>query len=329
MGDFEFESIKVFVTSYCNLNCTHCYQHFDKNKFQLKFDKLREIVDFAVENRTKTLDFSGGEFFTHPFAYDILEYCISKNIRVNISTNATNIDISFFEKHRQTELITIQISIDGMEQTHDARRGRGTYQKVIDSAIALKELGFKVSASMALDESNYLDAIDVLNLPYFSNVFFLPVALAGAAKINSPESVSLDYEETVAYVMKTTDCEILPFAEQIFPHVLAIKYDGGLYISPTAADYELMCFGNINTEALSTLVKNFYDSDEFKKIAAVDNADIQSCNNCRIAKTCGRGCRLRALKFFGNMDSPDPFYCRIYNDEFKDIPIGKLFWGER
>lgn len=329
MGSFEFESIKVFVTSYCNLNCTHCYQYFDKNRYQLQFEKIREIVDFAVENRTKTLDFSGGEFFTHPFAYEILEYCLSKHINVNISTNATNIDMSFFKKHRETDFITIQISIDGTEQTHDARRGRGMYQKAINSARALNKLGFKVSASMALDEANYLDAIEVLNISYFSNVYFLPVALVGAAKINSSESVSLEYEETVYYVMKRTDCATLPFAEQIFPHVLAIRYDGGVYISPAAADYDLMCFGNINTESLNALIERFYASDDFKQITAVDNDNIEACNKCRVAKKCGRGCRLRALKFFGNMISPDPFYCRIYNNEFNDIPLGRLFWGEK
>jgi len=324
----KIDTIKVLVTSHCNLNCKHCYQYYDKNKYQLSFDQLCEIVDFAYENKTRILDFGGGEFFSHPFAYQLLDYCFFKKISVNIATNAINLETSFFEKYVNTQLLTIQTSIDGTKSTHEQRRGMGTFDKTMENIKKLHKLGIPLTCSMALDQKNYREAIYVLDIPYFSNYVFLPVAYEGAAKINASNNELSEYEDTICYLMKNSECEEDTFSNQIFPNVLAIKYDGGIYLSPVAADYDLLCMGNVNENSIKTIVENYSQSEEFKKIISIDSMQIEECNGCKISHICNRGCRMRALKFFGNMLKPDPFYCRVMNNDYDKIPISKLFWGE-
>lgn len=327
MEIFSFDQIKMLVTSACNLNCKHCYQHFDKNKYSLSKKKIFEIVDFACKHNTRILDLGGGEFFMHPDAYDILSYCFFKRLPVNIATNAINIKTDYFRQYIGTDLLTIQISLDGMEDAHDRRRGSGTWKKTVTNAIILDEMGIPVTANMTLDPDNYTDALEVMKLPFFTSISFTPVAYAGAVTLNSNKKGLAEYEEFMIHIMKSFECEKKNFTDQIFPNVISIKYDGGVYISPVAGDYDLFCFGNINENNIQDICSSFYRSNEYKKMSTLNSSNIDECNHCNASDVCDRGCRLRALKFYGDILKPDPFYCRIFIDEYKNIPISKLFWG--
>ena len=105
----KLDQMKVLITSECNLNCTHCFRSFDKHKYYISNDKLIEIVDYAIETSCESISFSGGEFFVHPFAFDLLNYCYDKKIKVKILTNATKIGtFDFYEKYRGTDLLSLQ-----------------------------------------------------------------------------------------------------------------------------------------------------------------------------------------------------------------------------
>lgn len=326
MNQYSFDRIKILVTSGCNLRCTHCYQHFDKNKFCLIKEQVCALVDFGIEHNVRIIDFSGGEFFVHPSAYEIIDYCYEKKLEVNIATNGTCVDVNKFKKYDCCDFLTIQVSLDGLQEKHESRRGKGTWDKVMHTVEALREIGIKVTANMVLDCDNYLDALSVLQLPQFSEIFFTPLAYVGAAADRGIADNLADYEEFVCQLLKkfVYDDE---FNKQIFPYVLAVRYDGGVYISPMASDYELLCIGNINNETIDDICKKYYNSKDFKKLHNIDVSSIQKCSSCSVVHLCGRGNRLRALKFFGDIMAPDPFLCRIYLDEYKDIPVGKLFWG--
>ena len=41
------EVIEMCITSSCNLQCKHCYQHKEKNRYQLPFEKIIEVIDYA------------------------------------------------------------------------------------------------------------------------------------------------------------------------------------------------------------------------------------------------------------------------------------------
>ena len=328
---FNFYQIKVLVTSACNSNCTHCFRSPDKNKYFLSEAKLIEIVDFAIQNSTQILSFSGGEFFTHPFAYDLLEYCLSKKITTRVLTNGKDLDLSFFENRKDLGFLSMQVSIDGMKNNHDLRRGEGSFDATINNVKKLTKLGIPVTVKTTLDERNYMDVIDVINMPYFSDYIILPVALTSAVKGQSRHNpvINEDYEKVMRLIYKKKASSLDKTNRcRVFPQLLAIKYDGGLYPCPEAREHGFFCMGNITNRSLNDTIQDYLNSENAKVMFEHISNDIQKCNNCNSKDVCNRGCRVRAYKFHGEFLAPDPFCCKIFNNDFPDIPIGCLFWGE-
>ncbi|MCH5179735.1 MAG: radical SAM protein [Erysipelotrichales bacterium] len=317
----------MLITSACNSNCTHCFRSLDKNTKEIPFGKLKEIVDFGIENNCKQFSFSGGEFFTHPAAYELIDYCLLKNVRISILTNALQINIPFFEKVKNKELISFQISIDGLKEKHDMRRGKGSFEKTIANVKQLHKLGFYLSAKTVLDENNYTDIVDIFQMPWFSNILVLPVALSSQMignKIISPEYRS--FEQTIELIYKTL-VKNDNYKCRCYPQEIAIKYDGGVYPCTEAREHEEYLIGNITSKSIIDVLNEYELNQENKFVCPKDK--IEFCETCLHNSICNHGCRLRALRFYGDIHSPDPFNCRIFFGKHKNIPIGKLFWGEK
>lgn len=324
---YNFDRIKVLVTSACNSNCTHCFRFKDKNTFTLSPEKLIEIVDFGVQNGCRNFSFSGGEFFTHPFAYGLIDYCVSKNVNVSILTNALELDRDYFSKNDKRDQISFQISIDGMEYQHDIRRGKGSYQRTISNVEFLYSLGYKLSAKMVLDEHNYVDFIDVLQLPWFDSVLVLPVADFNDTKTDTVNSDSIkQYEEAVMYIYRQMSTyHQSQYSCNCFPNEIAIKYNGEVFPCTEAREHDEYSMGNITEVSIDDVISDYVLNNHNKlECKAVE---VEKCASCSSRAMCSQGCRLRAKHFFGEFNKPDPFNCRVFNDDFSDIAIGKLFWG--
>ena len=69
----------------------------------------------------------------HSNIREILDYCFEKNINhVHITTNAT-LYIEKVLKDYVGKNLSLSVSVDGMEDVHDAIRGKGTFNKTISN----------------------------------------------------------------------------------------------------------------------------------------------------------------------------------------------------
>ncbi len=328
--DFNgIKKIEVCITSKCNLNCKHCYQHFEKNKYIISFEKIKEIIEYANKSKSEHIVLSGGEFFTHPNSYDIIKEVTKYDIPLTIVTNGTLIDTERIKQFIGKN-ITFQISIDGTEDYHDSRRGIGNYAKTVDTIKKIRNMGFKVNIYMTIDNNNYITIPEVLNNNFYDSVTFMPVAIAGAATINSfDESKELDDCIETIYKMVSTPSDICHRCN-IFPKGISINYEGFVFPCSIARDYKLFPLGNINDDSLENIITNFVNSDKSNLFFEYkSNSQIEKCSKCSKNKECNQGCRMRAFKFNGNMLSHDPFCCKIYNNEYKKIGYGHLYWGDK
>lgn len=326
----NLKKMEMCITSTCNLKCKHCYQHFEKNKYIISKDKVIEIIDYACDHGCKQLILSGGEVFTRQDIYEILDYVFSKDLELILVTNGTLIDLEKIKNYIGKKLL-FQISIDGDEKWHDERRGKGNYSKTIDTIKKLKEYGFKVKANVTLDNDNYKMIPSIINNELFDEVTFLPVANVGAAKLNNLNQSCNELNECIEILYKNTPkTRTICDKCSIFPNGLSINYDGLVYPCSIARDFKILPIGNIIEKPIHDVIDEFCNTKEAQQLFEYKgNNQIEKCKNCSKNKMCNQGCRIRALKFSGNIYDADPFCCKIFNGEYKNIDYSDLYWGNK
>ena len=174
-----FEHVAINLTVDCQLKCKHCYNQdmSRKNKF-MTYDefiflyKKHQLLRNKVNNTTdfiRHIHLSGGEVMLNPHFYKILEFLYEKNITVYVATNGIHIPNDVLElmcTHK--EKTHIQISIDGLKETHDFIRGEGTYDKSVATLNKLIELGFDVQTNTVINSVTYKDCKLFRTTNYFN-----------------------------------------------------------------------------------------------------------------------------------------------------------------
>jgi radical SAM protein with 4Fe4S-binding SPASM domain len=155
--DNKIISVHFAITSYCNLNCSHCYLDNKQRHFVSYMDFERTLKDLA-DNGVLSIEISGGEPLIHKNFSQFISLAKDMGFFVKLFTNATLIGENNIEEMR-TNVDSFRISLDGTEKTHDLRRGIGTFHKTMNALHLLK--GRDVQVSMTVDDVNYKDIEDV------------------------------------------------------------------------------------------------------------------------------------------------------------------------
>ena len=178
-----------FVTSRCNLRCSHCFywQELNMGDTELSIDEIRRIA--SSFKHPVSLSLTGGEPFIRRDLNEIIEAfhqgCGTRE--VGIATNGT-LQESTVETIRSVleadslSSLSAQISLDGPEITHDEIRGvRGSYKKAISTIGELKKIGgkypgFQLKTALTLQKRNlselreFVDNLLPLKIPLRFNI---------------------------------------------------------------------------------------------------------------------------------------------------------------
>lgn len=183
-------AILIDITTACNLKCTGCWAAQYGNKLQLTYDQLNKIINEGKALGTYTYLYTGGEPLVRKD--DLIKLCKEHPDCLFIAfTNGTLCDDAFAEQLKEVGNMFLTISIEGNEETTDARRGKGTYQKVIAAMDRLKKRGIPFGASLcytklnadviASDEyADFLIDLGVLFAWYFT---FVPVGCGSTPEL--------------------------------------------------------------------------------------------------------------------------------------------------
>ncbi len=119
----------VFYPTYrCNLHCRMCYQN-NHNRFVAELS-LEDIKKIFTGSGIKQIHLVGGEIFVRKDIYDILRFFDSTLDYITIQTNGTLIsaeDVGVINK--MDSIKEMWFSLDGLRDSHDLIRGRGTFDK--------------------------------------------------------------------------------------------------------------------------------------------------------------------------------------------------------
>jgi radical SAM protein with 4Fe4S-binding SPASM domain len=174
------------LTPLCNLRCVMCGQWGDKGVMKnghtaeearaiVSLEKYKEIIDEIAPWRPITYIW-GGEPFLYPDLMPLAKYILDKGLYFSINTNGT-----LLEKHAE-EIVrdkwsTIFVSLDGHEETNDAMRGMGSYERVVRGFAAInrekKRQGSKLPIMGIVTTVTNMNYLDLKSLTEASREFNL------------------------------------------------------------------------------------------------------------------------------------------------------------
>lgn len=170
-ADYELSSlnldipIKVHwrITDKCNLRCKHCYLG-EKTNIELQDSELLKIADDISNSGIMEVTLTGGEPFSVKILGSIVQKFISRNILVNIFTNATLYEhiCEFINATNDPQNVRFYISVDGLKENHEKMRGKNTYFQTIKAIKLLTEKGYTVITNTTLTSNNYLEIPDII-----------------------------------------------------------------------------------------------------------------------------------------------------------------------
>ena len=153
-----------------------------KNKSNM--DKIKEVA-----LKSKIIHVTGGEPTLNPEFFDLLKYCIdkdvAKDIKLEVTTNATKIHPKFFDMAKQFKNLFVVISMDGVGKTYEYVRYPANYDAVYKNILEynkfFKTLGkdSKLIFNFVLQYWNIHITIDVIKTltPLAVNETTVPVMI--------------------------------------------------------------------------------------------------------------------------------------------------------
>lgn len=141
-------------TSACNLRCTGCWAAEYGHEMSLSYETLESIVKQGREIGTYFYMLTGGEPLMRK--KDIIRLAREFNdCAFHVYTNGTLIDDDFCKQCVEVGNISFALSLEGFEETNDARRGKGIYKRVLEAMDLMKSYGLLFGTSICYTSANY------------------------------------------------------------------------------------------------------------------------------------------------------------------------------
>jgi MoaA/NifB/PqqE/SkfB family radical SAM enzyme/SAM-dependent methyltransferase len=154
------------INNACNLACTHCLVSSGPGGAPgIDSAALVRLVDRAKELGTERFYVTGGEPFLRKDLFDLAKRATeTRGAEMIILTNAT-VFSGAVKKGLETldrAKVKFQVSIDGARpETNDKVRGAGTFDRALEGAKLLSDLGFDVSLTTVTTEENLSELVAI------------------------------------------------------------------------------------------------------------------------------------------------------------------------
>lgn len=155
------------MTRSCNLKCAHCYADAAPKAAadELTRPEAESMLEDLARFGCPVVLFSGGEPFMRPDLTELARYAVKLGMRAVISSNGTLISAAKARELKRAGVSYIGISLDGLEETHDAFRGvPGAFQSAMQGIAMVHAAGIKVGLRLTINKTNAAQIPALFNL---------------------------------------------------------------------------------------------------------------------------------------------------------------------
>jgi radical SAM protein with 4Fe4S-binding SPASM domain len=127
---------------------------------EMSLSQCKDVVDdlsvtFRQWDMPTSINLTGGDPTLWPDLVALIEYAVAQGHEVSVLGNPTHIDATLAERLKHAGVSTYQVSLDGLESTHDRLRGRsGSYRDTLRAIQVLKEANLAVAVMSTVSKSN-------------------------------------------------------------------------------------------------------------------------------------------------------------------------------
>ena len=186
-GIFAFQ---WHITDNCDQRCSHCYIFAEDNKKSLvsmDIAQMREVICKCEEFTAKldmkpTFAITGGDPLLAPDFWKLAELLREKGYTYVLMGNPFHLNEEVCRRLKESGCVAYQLSLDGMEDTHDRIRKPGSFKKTMDTIPLLLHARIQSIVMMTVSEDNFkelgavMDAAEKAGADIFSIARYVPTS---------------------------------------------------------------------------------------------------------------------------------------------------------
>ncbi|GAA4395255.1 radical SAM/SPASM domain-containing protein [Tsukamurella soli] len=179
------------LTLACNLACAHCGSRAGTARpDELSAAEALDVVDQFAEVGIEEVTLIGGEAFLRRDWLQIAAAITGRGMRCTVTTGGYRVSAGMARGMRDAGIRQVSISIDGMQATHDALRGRaGSWRSCLQTAGHLHDAGVAVACNTQVNRSTAVD------LPELYEVLADAGVIAWQLQLTVPMGNAADHPE--------------------------------------------------------------------------------------------------------------------------------------
>lgn len=313
------------LTEACNLRCRHCFNSSGKRAAnELSTSELVAILQEMGDNGLFLLKISGGEPFCRFDLLEILGYINALEIPFMVYTNGTQLSSNHVDAlSTMASLKCVRVSVDGVRETNDKIRGKGTFDLALEAVRCLEGAGIPTEINLTLTKVNYTeikqlcDQLDDIDIRALVNLGFAKKsgrAIAGGeALIFNASELSVASGVALGEIRRNGRVKQLDMLPEFYYDIygesfgcpagrvsVSIASNGDVYPCGLFKDIKPFRFGNLREQNLKS-IWNGQNSALFRELELNDR-----CANCFLfGDGCTGGCRGNAFKMTGLLSGDD------------------------
>lgn len=307
--------LHLLVTRRCNLSCKHCFLGQARAE-DMNISLFKMIIeDFASIGGLRLL-VSGGEPTMHPEFFNLNSLLAEQPFRTILITNGVTLSAEHPQKIEKLNFEEIQISLDGLEDSHDKLRGKGSFEKTIKAAEKVKMAGKSLSIATIITAYNRNEfpqlktIVSTLGADSWSVDFPCPEGRASSSGMMPDiEDSSLTSYGFGSEVHESFDKHICgAHLATIDPYGYLLKCDY----------YPDWTGGSVEKGLL----------EAWKRLPRIGVSDLKC--DCSYIYECRGGCRYRGELYNKSRLAPDPVQCHNYgvSKKLTDSPEGRESYAD-
>ncbi|MBD5267293.1 MAG: radical SAM/SPASM domain protein, ACGX system [Bacteroides sp.] len=332
----DYFAFQWHITDSCDQRCEHCYIFSEGHPrlIEISIEKavevLRQCVDMCGKiNRLPYFYITGGDPILHRDFWTILSMLEERHIPFTILGNPFHVTDESCRRLKSMGCEKYQLSIDGMRETHDMIRRKGSFDTTIEKIDVLKRNGIRVAVMTTVSGTNISEIPDIIDLvvekkvDVFAFGRYCPTSDEKSTRITPDEYRAFLDTVWQKFEQYKDSATIFNLKDHLWTLYL---YEKGLFKIPEDSDpdaiydgchcgdchFTIQPDGNVMAcRRFDSVVGNMFSRQLYElwtgeEMSAYRRYDrFEKCAKCELLRFC-RGCPAVAYGYHHSFYAPDP-----------------------